>query len=83
MFGHEAIKLLNYGECYPDGFKIGTGLSQECNEVKKTGFPMWVINGQLLEGFQDFPNLAKASGFEAGEFNGELAKLSAEANMQP
>ncbi|KAI3798811.1 hypothetical protein L1987_34090 [Smallanthus sonchifolius] len=86
MFGREAKKLLNYGECYPDGFKIGTGLSQECKEVKITGFPMWLINAQVLEGIQDFPNLAKASGFEAGEFSGELAelaKLSAEANMQP
>ncbi|KAJ0468559.1 putative vitamin K epoxide reductase, Thioredoxin-like superfamily, VKOR domain superfamily [Helianthus annuus] len=86
MFGQEAAKMLDYGECYPDGFKIGTPLSQECKEVKIRGFPMWVIKGQVLEGIQEFPALAKASGFEAGEFSGELAelaKLSAEANMQP
>ncbi|KAD7479085.1 hypothetical protein E3N88_02221 [Mikania micrantha] len=86
MFGSEATKLLNYGECYPDGFKIGTPLSQECKEVKIKGFPMWVIKGEVLEGIQEFPELAKASGFEAGEYSGELAQLakqSAEANMQP
>ncbi|MFS7889570.1 hypothetical protein Hanom_Chr00s000004g01608551 [Helianthus anomalus] len=43
MFGQEAAKMLDYGEC-PDGFKIGTPLSQECKEVKIRGFPMWVIN---------------------------------------
>ncbi|KAK1410501.1 hypothetical protein QVD17_37038 [Tagetes erecta] len=86
MFGSEALKLLDYAECYPDGFKIGTPLSKECKEVNIRGFPMWVIKGQVLEGIQEFPNLAKASEFEAGEFSGELAelaKLSAEVNMQP
>ncbi|KAD5960781.1 hypothetical protein R6Q59_013849 [Mikania micrantha] len=86
MFGREAAKLLNYAECFPDGFKTGTDLSQECKEIKIEGFPMWVINGQVLKGIQEFPELAKASGFEAGEFSGELAELakqSAEANMQP
>ncbi|KAK9062043.1 hypothetical protein SSX86_019227 [Deinandra increscens subsp. villosa] len=86
MFGREALELLDYAECYPDGFKIGTPLSQECKKVKVEGFPMWVIKGQVLEGIQEFPDLAKASGFEAGEFSGELAELakqSAEANMQP
>ncbi|XP_076882057.1 thiol-disulfide oxidoreductase LTO1-like [Bidens hawaiensis] len=85
MFGQEAVKLLDYAECYPDGFKIGTPLSKECKQVKIEGFPMWVVNGQVLEGIQDFPELAKVSGFEAGEFSGELAelaRLSAQANMQ-
>ncbi|KAJ0802764.1 putative Thioredoxin-like superfamily [Helianthus annuus] len=44
MFGQEAANMLDYGECYPDGFKIGTPPSQECKEVKIRGFPMWVIN---------------------------------------
>lgn len=47
MFGREAAKLINYAECYPDGFKLGTELSQECKDVKIEGFPMWVINGQV------------------------------------
>ncbi|KAI3704500.1 hypothetical protein L1987_74722 [Smallanthus sonchifolius] len=86
MFGREAAKLLDYAECYPDGFKTGSDLSQECKKVKIEGFPMWVINGQVFKGIQDFSELAKASGFEAGEFSEELAELakqSAEADMQP
>ncbi|KAI7731069.1 hypothetical protein M8C21_027055 [Ambrosia artemisiifolia] len=86
MFGREAAKLLDYVECFPDGFQTGTDLSKECKKIKIEGFPMWVINGQVYKGLQDFAELAKASGFEAGEFSGELAELakqSAEANMQP
>ncbi|GJT63002.1 thiol-disulfide oxidoreductase LTO1 [Tanacetum coccineum] len=86
MFGREAAKLLNYAECYPDGFKLGTELSQECKDVKIEGFPMWVINGQVLKGIQEFPELAKASGFDAGEFSAELAEIakkSTEANLEP
>ncbi|KAM0031116.1 putative Thioredoxin-like superfamily [Helianthus debilis subsp. tardiflorus] len=44
MLGQEAANMLDYGECYLDGFKIGTPLSQECKEVKIRGFPMWVIS---------------------------------------
>lgn len=87
MFGREAAKVLDYVECYPDGFKTGTELGKECAKIKIEGFPMWVINGQVLKGYQEFPELAKASGFEAGEFSDELAELakqSAEANnIQP
>nr|XP_043632056.1 thiol-disulfide oxidoreductase LTO1 [Erigeron canadensis] len=88
MFGREAAKLLDYVECFPDGFQNGTELSQECKKVKIEGFPMWVINGQVLKGYQEFPQLAKASGFEAGEFSRELAELAkqsaeAEANIKP
>ncbi|KAI3747688.1 hypothetical protein L6452_10273 [Arctium lappa] len=86
MFGREAAKLLDYVECYPDGYKTGTELGKECSKIKIEGFPMWVINGKVLKGYQEFPDLAKASGFEAGEFSEELAELakqSAEANIQP
>ncbi|XP_076887832.1 thiol-disulfide oxidoreductase LTO1-like [Bidens hawaiensis] len=86
MFGHEAAKLVDYVECFPDGFKTGTDLSQECKKVKIEGFPMWIINGQTYKGIQDFSELAKASGFEDGEFSRELAEIakqSAEADMQP
>lgn len=88
MFGREAAKLLDYVECYPDGFKKGTDISQECKAAKLESFPMWVINGQVLKGYQEFPDLAKASGFEAGEFSEQLAELAkqsaeAEANIQP
>ncbi|XP_076915389.1 thiol-disulfide oxidoreductase LTO1-like [Bidens hawaiensis] len=86
MFGHEAAKLVDYVECFPDGFKTGTDLSQECKKVKIEGFPMWIINGQTYKGIQDFSELAKASGFEDGKFSRELAEIakqSAEADMQP
>ncbi|KAK9071461.1 hypothetical protein SSX86_010030 [Deinandra increscens subsp. villosa] len=86
MFGREAAKLLDYAECFPDGFKSGTELSKECKKVKIEGFPMWVINGKVLKGIQDFSELAKASGFEAGDFSlelAEIAKQSAADNMQP
>ncbi|KAJ9540894.1 hypothetical protein OSB04_027400 [Centaurea solstitialis] len=86
MFGSEAAKLLDYVECFPDGYKTGTPLGKECSKTIIEGFPMWVINGKVLKGYQEFPELAKASGFEAGEFSQELAELakqSAEANIQP
>ncbi|CAH1437159.1 unnamed protein product [Lactuca virosa] len=87
MFGREAAKVLDYVECYPEGFKIGTELGKECAKIKIEGFPMWIINGQVLKGYQEFPDLAKASGFEAGEFSEELAKLAKQAeeanNIQP
>ncbi|KVI08758.1 Thioredoxin-like fold [Cynara cardunculus var. scolymus] len=86
MFGREAAKLLDYVECFPDGYKTGTELGKECSKIKIEGFPMWVINGKVLKGYQEFPDLAKESGFEAGEFSQELAELakqSAEANSQP
>lgn len=42
---------------------------------------------KVLKGYQEFPDLAKASGFEAGEFSEELAKLAKQAeeanNIQP
>lgn len=47
MFGREAAKLIDYVECYPDGFKKGTDLSKECKKIQIEGFPMWVINGQV------------------------------------
>lgn len=47
MFGREAAKVLDYVECYPEGFKIGTELGKECAKIKIEGFPMWIINGQV------------------------------------
>lgn len=47
MFGQEAAELLNYVECFPNGFKKGSNMALECSLVKIEGFPMWVINGQV------------------------------------
>ena len=47
MFGREAAKLLNYVECFPNGFKKGTIMEKACSEVGLEGFPTWVINGKV------------------------------------
>ncbi|MBA0551602.1 hypothetical protein Golob_022478, partial [Gossypium lobatum] len=46
MFGREAAKLLDYIECFPDGYKTGTKMIKACADANLEGFPTWVINGQ-------------------------------------
>ncbi|KAH7518962.1 hypothetical protein FEM48_Zijuj09G0227100 [Ziziphus jujuba var. spinosa] len=50
MFGSEAAKLLNYVECFPDGYKKGTKILKACANAGIEGFPTWVINRQVLRG---------------------------------
>ncbi|KAH7529174.1 hypothetical protein FEM48_Zijuj05G0156500 [Ziziphus jujuba var. spinosa] len=64
MFGSEAAKLLNYVECFPDGYKKGTKILKACIDARIEGFPTWVINGQVLSGEQELSDLAQASDFE-------------------
>ncbi|XP_074372405.1 thiol-disulfide oxidoreductase LTO1 isoform X2 [Apium graveolens] len=45
MFGSEAAKLLNYTECFPDGYRTGVKIDKACANVGIEGFPTWVING--------------------------------------
>lgn len=47
MFGREAAKLLNFVECFPNGFKKGTLMDKACADVGIEGFPTWVINGKV------------------------------------
>ncbi|KAB1201770.1 Thiol-disulfide oxidoreductase LTO1 [Morella rubra] len=47
MFGREAAKLLDYVECFPDGYKKGTKMAKACVDAGIEGFPIWVINGQV------------------------------------
>lgn len=47
MFGREAAKLLDYVECFPNGYHKGTKIEKACSEVGIEGFPTWVINGQV------------------------------------
>lgn len=47
MFGREAAKLLDYVECFPEGFRKGTKMIKACTDVGIEGFPTWVINGQV------------------------------------
>ncbi|ESQ53516.1 hypothetical protein EUTSA_v10025477mg [Eutrema salsugineum] len=47
MFGREAAKLLNYVECFPEGYKKGTKIFRACSDAGIEGFPTWIINGQV------------------------------------
>uniref|UniRef100_A0A7N0TUW3 Vitamin K epoxide reductase domain-containing protein n=1 Tax=Kalanchoe fedtschenkoi TaxID=63787 RepID=A0A7N0TUW3_KALFE len=69
MFGREAAKLLDYVECFPDGYRTGIKIAKACSDVKIEGFPTWVINGQVLSGEQSFEELAQLSGFSPEEVN--------------
>ncbi|KAH7546240.1 hypothetical protein FEM48_Zijuj01G0179400 [Ziziphus jujuba var. spinosa] len=65
-FGSEATKLLNYVECFPDGYKKGTKILKACADAGIEGFPTWVINEQVLSGEQELSDLAQASGKKPG-----------------
>ncbi|CAI9094466.1 OLC1v1030212C1 [Oldenlandia corymbosa var. corymbosa] len=69
MFGREAAEILDYVECFPDGYRKGTKIAKACADAKIEGFPTWVINGEVLSGELDLSELAKASGFELEELN--------------
>lgn len=47
MFGSQAVKQLDYVECFPDGYRNGTKMEKACADAKIEGFPTWVINGQV------------------------------------
>lgn len=51
MFGQEAVKLLDYVECFPDGYRKGTKIAKACADAKIEGFPTWLINGQVRTPF--------------------------------
>lgn len=63
MFGREASKLLDYVECFPNGYKKGTKIDKACFEAGIEGFPTWVINGEVLSGEQTLSDLGRLSGF--------------------
>ncbi|XP_065857464.1 thiol-disulfide oxidoreductase LTO1 isoform X2 [Euphorbia lathyris] len=67
MFGQEASKILNYVECFPDGYRKGIKIAKACADVKIEGFPTWEINGQVLSGEKELSELAELSGFESSE----------------
>lgn len=64
MFGSEAAKLLDYVECYPDGLKAGTKMAEACYNIELQAFPSWLINGEVLSGEKQFPELAQLSGIK-------------------
>ncbi|KAI9109618.1 hypothetical protein K1719_019248 [Acacia pycnantha] len=63
MFGREAVKLLEYEECFPGGYRTGTKMIKACTDAKIEGFPTWIINGQVVSGELELPELARVSGF--------------------
>lgn len=59
-FGAQAQKDLPYVECFPEGFRQGVEMAEECKAAKLDGFPMWVINGNRYSGEQKFSQLEAA-----------------------
>ena len=47
MFGREAAKLLDYVECFPNGYRKGVVVAPECSVAGVEGFPTWVIKGEV------------------------------------
>ncbi|KAK4774079.1 hypothetical protein SAY87_029098 [Trapa incisa] len=47
IFGKEAAKILDYVECFPNGYKKGTKIEKACADASIEGFPTWIINGQV------------------------------------
>ncbi|KAL0798489.1 hypothetical protein Bca101_053664 [Brassica carinata] len=69
MFGREAAKLLNYVECFPEGYKKGVQIFKACSDARIEGFPTWMINGQVLSGEVELAELAEMSGFTLDQAN--------------
>ena len=47
MFGREAVKLLDYVECYPEGYRRGVKIAKACTDANIDGFPTWIIKGEV------------------------------------
>nr|VDD05571.1 unnamed protein product [Brassica rapa] len=69
MFGREAAKLLNYVECFPEGYKKGIKIFKACSDARIEGFPTWMINGQVSSGEVELAELAEMSGFTLDQAN--------------
>ncbi|XP_071674444.1 thiol-disulfide oxidoreductase LTO1-like, partial [Lolium perenne] len=63
MFGREAMEVLDYVECFPNGAGKGKKMANECAATGLDGFPTWIINGKLLSGDKELSVLAEESGF--------------------
>eukprot|EP00257_Ricinus_communis_P027754 XP_025015168.1 thiol-disulfide oxidoreductase LTO1 isoform X3 [Ricinus communis] len=64
MFGKDASKMLDYVECFPNGYRKGTKIAKACADAKIEGFPTWVINGEVVSGELELSELAQLSGLE-------------------
>ncbi|XP_006828878.2 thiol-disulfide oxidoreductase LTO1 [Amborella trichopoda] len=63
MFGKEASKIVDYVECFPEGYRKGMQVAKVCKDAGIDGFPTWIIKDQVLSGEQDLTELARVSGF--------------------
>jgi uncharacterized membrane protein len=61
LFGKQALDELDRVECNPTGVNPQLQL---CEAAKITGFPSWVINGQLYSGVTPLSELARLSGYK-------------------
>lgn len=64
MFGREAMKYLEYIECYPEGYRRGVKIAKPCESAKIDGFPTWIIKGKVLSGEQELTEIARVAGFD-------------------
>lgn len=69
IFGREASKLLDYVECFPEGYRKGVKIAKACADARIEGFPTWVINGEVLSGDKELSELAQVSGFDLDGFS--------------
>jgi hypothetical protein len=51
MFGKEAMKYVEYVECFPEGYRKGVQIAKACEAANIQGFPTWIINGQVSTSF--------------------------------
>ena len=63
LFG-EAVELLPYVECDPDGVDSQAEL---CQEKEIQGYPTWEIDGEFYVGGRSLEELAQLSDFTASE----------------
>lgn len=69
IFGREASELLDYVECFPEGYRKGVKIAKACADARIEGFPTWVINGEVLSGDKELSELAQVSGFDLDGFS--------------
>ncbi|XP_024536881.1 thiol-disulfide oxidoreductase LTO1 [Selaginella moellendorffii] len=61
--GKEAMKILEYVECFPDGYRKNVKTAKACEAAKIEGFPTWIIKGEKYSGELSLEELADAAGF--------------------
>jgi len=61
LFGQEAVKVLPYVECDPNGINSQADL---CRTKQVPGYPTWEIGGEFYSGRQPLEDLANYSGYQ-------------------